>query len=432
MNTPWGAQQAEQKQAESHFNWNTGNAVEVKPETLPASTVITETALDRFDIQAAALAEINKYLSLKVDINLPATVHAVKDARSNVRNLRIKVQRREKEINDDLNDQKKRLKKDVSDVTGPIKHVEEYLTGELKKYDDHQAKLKAEEEAREQKRLAAIKNEMDVLSKHCESALVPGLSADQIKERLISLESIKIDQDVFQERYQDACSILNHGISMAWDKQIEVEKDERAEADRRIQEAKLKAQAEVNDQTAWFNQAFGFSATPDMMDEGLKHLFSMAPNMNIAALVDLQKRQAVEIIDKVRMDFNSAYDEAYINVGIDSIDFCTACDDAHKEKDTRLDFEERQEQIRTEQVAGRLGSEAKTDDLIREHGLKLFMARERLSDFNAVVEKNAGKLCVFVAGHDEQPVKIFGVNDSVGPVIVSIQAVLNAEITRLE
>lgn len=285
-----------QKEMENTFSQK---VIKPQAENLPA---ILETALTRFDVIPGTLAEIKNYQDLVVDIRDKKTFDVAKKAKSVVRDLRLKIQRREKKLNADLNKKKSDLKKDALLLKTDIKETEDYLAAEIKKWDDEQARLKKIEEEKEAARLKIVDQNFDYLVKICNEGLTPGLSAADIKTALDVLQKTTTPQDAFQERYQDACNHLNYSIEntqRAYNDAVTYE-------NRQAEMARIKKEGQRVDQVAWFNENFGVMADLATMEAGLKHmeaglkLMDAVDYCTLGELITDQIKTATAIIEKTR------------------------------------------------------------------------------------------------------------------------------------
>lgn len=269
--------------------------VDIAPqaENLPA---IPATALTRFDVVAATLEEIKNYQNLVVDIRDKSTFNVATKAKSVVRALRLKIQKREKEENAKLNKSKADLKKDANTITSPIKETENYLAGELKKWTDEQARLKKIEDEKEAARKKIVNQNFDLLVDTCNKGLKPGLSAADIKTALDTLNVTTTPQELFQERYQDACNHLHYSIEntqRAYNDAVTYE-------NRQAEMARIQREGERVDQVAWFNDNFGIMADLTTMEAGLKNLEAIDPAHHLWELIRGQIETATAIINKTR------------------------------------------------------------------------------------------------------------------------------------
>lgn len=281
----------EQKEMEDQ----TARRVDLSPqaENLPA---IPQTALTRFDMQAAVLAEIKKYQLLIVDITDKKTFNVAKKAKSVVRDLRLKIQRREKELNADLNKKKADLKKDATFLKTDIKETEDHLIIEMKKWTDEQARIEKIEEEKEAARKKTIDHNFDLLVQVCNKGLTPGLSTADIANALAVLDQTTTSQEVFQERYQDACSHLNYSIENTRRAYLEAVEYENRQAEM----ARIEKEGQRVEQVAWFNDNFGVMADLATMEASLEHLENMYKANHLAELIKDQAEKARAIITRTR------------------------------------------------------------------------------------------------------------------------------------
>lgn len=261
------------------MNWHTENT--------PSST--PETALVRFNVQRAALDQLKTYQAIVVDLDDKESIKQAKQAWSITRDLRLKIQRREKALNADLNKQKKELKDDAQAIIDEIKETEDHLNAELEKVK------KAEEE-----RKAKIEQNMTILTRHCEAGLVDGLTSDQIAECLNNLETTEIPKDIFQEKYQTACDLLNHAIEETRSRLETVRAKEQEAAELARLKKELEQKEDVNRQVAWFNETFGFAGTLEGMEAGFVTLQEQDRPYHLDELIGQQIEQAKTVLERAR------------------------------------------------------------------------------------------------------------------------------------
>jgi chromosome segregation ATPase len=262
-------------------NWHTENTTIASPTP--------DTALVRFNVQRAALDQLKTYQAIVVDLDDKESIKQAKQAWSITRDLRLKIQRREKALNADLNKQKKELKGDAQAIINEIKETEDHLDKELEKVK------RAEEE-----RKAKIEENMAILTRHCEAGLAEGLTSDQIEPLLQNLETTEIPKDIFQEQYQTACDLLNHAIEETRARLAAVRQKEEEAAEIARLKQELKEKEDVNRQVAWFNETFGFAGTLDGMEAGMVTLEEMERPAHLAELIEQQIEQGQVVLERAR------------------------------------------------------------------------------------------------------------------------------------
>ncbi|MCP3942591.1 MAG: hypothetical protein GY710_14040 [Desulfobacteraceae bacterium] len=267
----------------------------------PDKDVVTvNNPLAKFDIQRVSLDKIKTYQGLVVDVEKPDTVKKAKKAKKITRDLRLQVQRREKEIDAGLVKERKTLKIDAGAIISEIKETENHLLAEIQKDTDHKAKLAEKARIEEAARVEKINTNMRILENHCEAGLIDGLTADQIQEQLINLNTTEIPQEIFQEKYQAACDLLSYAIESVTTKlavRKNFEKEQAVQAAKRIE---LEKQQKINAQVSWFNQVFGFTGTVEGMEDGLAILEGMDPADYLLEIIEQQKIQGQDIIVRAR------------------------------------------------------------------------------------------------------------------------------------
>jgi hypothetical protein len=263
------------------LNWHTENTT--------VSSSAPEAALVRFNVQRAALDQLKTYQAIIVDLDDKDSIKQAKQAWSITRDLRLKIQKREKAINAELNKQKKELKGDAEAIINEIKETEDHLGRELEKVK------RAEEE-----RKAKIEQNMAILTRHCEAGLADGLNSVMIAACLDNLETTEIPKDVFQEKYQVACDLLNYAIDQTKNRLEVVRAKEQEAAEMARLKKELEEKEDVNRQVAWFNEVFGFAGTLDGMETGMVELEKMGRHPHLAELIDQQIEQGRVMLERAR------------------------------------------------------------------------------------------------------------------------------------
>jgi hypothetical protein len=305
------------KQRQDEEGWHDGG------EVIEAQT---DNPLAKFDVRQAAINQVKTFSSIVVDVENPETVKDAIAKKKITRDLRLKVQRREKEIDAGYVAQRKALKADANAIYTEIKPVEEHLVAEIKKDTDHKAKLAEAARIEELARVAKIDANIRILTGHCEAALVDGMGSEIIKTHLKNLMDTEIPKGIFQEKYQSACDLLSHAIESCRKNLKARVLFEEAEKKRAAELEELKKQGEINDQWAWFNLNFGRGSSFDTMEKSLEALEKSTFADHLTDTIKQQKIQAQEIIVAARAakadsdrleaekEYSLAWDEAhYIN-----------------------------------------------------------------------------------------------------------------------
>jgi len=413
---------------------------DAEPEVI---TVNKNNPLVQFDIQRAALDKIKTYQSLKVDVDNPKSVKGVKDAKKITRDLRLKVQRREKALDAGLVKKRKALKSDAGAIIREIKETETYLVAEIKKDTDHKAKLAEEARLVEVARVEKLEKNMRILETHCESGLISGLTADQIQEKLNFLNTIEIPKDIFQEKYQSANDLLSHAIGSTIEKLADRKRFEDEEIKRAADMAALKRQEEINAQTSWFNSTFGWNSSLESMEKGLGLLGNSTFSDHLKDLAETQKLQAQDILvgarakkaEQDRLDqekadreaqekaknewneahiMNKAWDEANAAVCADAINFelpenIKEVVDEVEEKEDRKPKHKKKEP-RTEQRS------------FIEASIK--SVKQESENLQSLITKNPYELTLYLSDKSGEPLPIMSGTDGLSPILNSIKAIL--------
>ena len=103
---------------------------------------MSETSVILFDIQQSVFEEIETYQ--KLTITDSKTEKEVRTARASVKQLRYKIQNRQKDLNKELNERKKEIKTGAESLILKIVPTEDNLDIKIKEVEDAKAKVKAE------------------------------------------------------------------------------------------------------------------------------------------------------------------------------------------------------------------------------------------------------------------------------------------------
>ncbi|RJR07928.1 hypothetical protein C4588_06165 [Candidatus Parcubacteria bacterium] len=210
-------------------------------------------ALAMFDFKEAVFADIESFKTLEiVDTK---TEGDVRKARMSVRDLRYKIQNNQKEINADLNQKKKDVKEYAELLISRIEPVENDLDGKIKAVEQAREEKRIEKERIEVAKKAEIERAeflrkgkiqwyMDGLEADCTAGLEYNLPAQEIIDHLVILDDIEISKDDFQERSHEAQAMLNNCMSQtraAYGARLKYEQDQEEQAKIRVeQEAEAK------------------------------------------------------------------------------------------------------------------------------------------------------------------------------------------------
>lgn len=260
----------------------------------------TDNPLAKFNVQQAAINQVKTFSSIIVDVEKPETVKDAIDKKKITRDLRLKVQRREKAIDAGYVAQRKALKKDANAIYSDIKPVEDHLTTEIQKDIDHKEKLAEKARLEEVARVKKIDQNIGILTGHCEAALVDGMESEVIKLHLKNLMDTEIPKGIFQEKYQVACDLLTHAVESVRKNLAARIVFEEEEKKRKAELEELRKKGLINDQVAWFNKTFGFTGTMEGMEKGLESLERVDPQEFMVELLEEQKIQAQDILVAAR------------------------------------------------------------------------------------------------------------------------------------
>ena len=168
----------------------------------------------KYEITDAAIQEMNKmYMPLVIDdLNDSEQLKAVHDARMIVKNKRIAVDKKRKELKADALAWSKKVQSEANRIFKLLEPIESHLLAEEKKVQDEKDRL-------EQLRIDGIKSKLNKL-KHLRIDYNQN-DQEKIKSFIDYLEGIKIEPDIYFEFTQEASELLGEAIDLA---QIELKK----------------------------------------------------------------------------------------------------------------------------------------------------------------------------------------------------------------
>ena len=195
-----------------------------------------------FDLSESVFSEIKTYESLEITDSKTET--DVRQARAAVRDVRYKIQRRHKELNADLNQQKKEYKDMAESLIERLTPTETNLDEKIKAVEAVKEVEKAERMAKEQARLDVIRGKLANIDTITNAGMDATLSSNQIDEFLKQLHEISITDEDFQEFREQADINLARNIealNAAFERALFYEESAKIQAE---SEAKNKAEAE--------------------------------------------------------------------------------------------------------------------------------------------------------------------------------------------
>lgn len=151
-----------------------------KPETLNVT-------------DAVILKLEKKHTGLKVTDN--KELKTVTAARKEVRDLRVAVSKRNKSLKKSLNDAKKSIDAEAERIINKLQAIEDPLDKEIKDYQEEQARIKKEAEAKEAKRIADIQQRITTFENQAKN--LHGKTATELKQKLDFFQAC-VANDVFK------------------------------------------------------------------------------------------------------------------------------------------------------------------------------------------------------------------------------------------
>jgi len=208
--------------------------------------------LIEYDVTDEAIATLkDKYTGLTADNN--EQYGQVTKAIADVRNLRTSVEKRRKELKAEALDYGRKVDAKAKDITARLLEVEEPLKAVKQVVDDKRAKLKAEVEEKERKRVEDIKAAIEKI--HSTPIRAIKLSIPDMQEIYKTLQTTDINDNNFAEFVHEAQGTLNRAIEELGEyivNKSEAERQEReaAEKAKQVEQDMEKAEAVMAEQRA--------------------------------------------------------------------------------------------------------------------------------------------------------------------------------------
>ena len=244
---------------------------EVIPEDIVPTKV--QQAMKFFKFAPGKLADIvKKYSGLKFDPEDPESGKKVNDARLKVRRQRLAYNTVIKEQLADLKNKKSGVDKNSKIVLDRFKEIEAELLVEENLSKAEANRLKIVAASAEGKRVAAIDKLIHVLCADLNVGLERGLTSEQIGVEVAKFEGMALSVDDYAERHNEACGLLDHGLSVlkkTFDDVQTIENQAAKLEEERKEQAWLKYQNDVNGD---FNNNFGITGTIEGMEACLERL----------------------------------------------------------------------------------------------------------------------------------------------------------------
>lgn len=216
------------------------------------------------NVTDVAILELEKkHKGLKVTDN--KELKTVTAARKEVRDLRLAVQNRNNELKKSLNNAKKSIDFEAERIIDKLKAIENPLDKEIKDYQEEQARIKREAEAKEAKRIADIQQRITTFENQGKN--LHGKTSAELKEKLdffqacvandvfkyeeFSIQADKVKMQVGSELKQayEAKKTQEEEAARIAEERKKIE-EEKAELERQRQELAAQAEKEVAEKEA--------------------------------------------------------------------------------------------------------------------------------------------------------------------------------------
>lgn len=179
-------------------------------ETAEIVETTEQQAIVKFNIKETVFADIESYQALEITDS--KSEKDVRKARLDTRQLRYKIQNRHKELNAELNSQKREYKSAAESLINRLVPTENNLDEKIKSVETERAEKKAIKERKEKNRIENINKLFNVLNLNCQSGVRYGRESEDIQDDLDRLMNIKIYQIDYHGRTKEAEQVLKKGI----------------------------------------------------------------------------------------------------------------------------------------------------------------------------------------------------------------------------
>ncbi len=209
---------------------------------IPTPTSFERNALAEYDITPAKVAEMAKeYMTLKVIEGDTGSYKAARAALTLCVTTRTSTDKHRKKLGEEARTWIKDVNLAATKLLEPLIPVEDHLRTELGREDERKAKIKAEKEEKELKRVTEIKEKIEVI-RSFSASLTWELTVEELNVIMGNLEVLAITPDEYMEFTTEAGQV-RHDVQVALHKAIGVrEKFEEEEAARKKEDERLAAE----------------------------------------------------------------------------------------------------------------------------------------------------------------------------------------------
>lgn len=205
----------------------------------------------QYSVTDAAIAEMKgRYAGLEISNKKDYDI--VRQAISEVVSVRVEVEKTRKVFKADALEYGRKVDAEAKRITKLLLEIEEPLKAKKQAVDDEKARIKAEEERKEQERITAIKERINNITSR--TTKLNDLSIDDLEHNLAALQIHQITMDEYSEFAAQAETAKQDAITVLQNRLAEkIQLEEQAEALRLAQEeaAELRrAQEELERQAA--------------------------------------------------------------------------------------------------------------------------------------------------------------------------------------
>lgn len=199
------------------------------------------TQLQKFNVSDSAIEELrNNFFALKIaGVEDKEGYQSVRVARLTMRNYRIDVEKRRKELTEDALKYQRAVNNEAKRITTMLEPIEQYLIEKEQHYNEENERIKREKEEAEARVLQLKVDELTKLG-FCLVYMIPGVcyQCDYMSET-ISLVELKTMPDSIFKMFVDKCAkayeLKAKECALAQEKKAREEAELKAEHDRLIQ-----------------------------------------------------------------------------------------------------------------------------------------------------------------------------------------------------
>lgn len=167
-------------------------------------TVSPVTKFRPVEAQLAVLKE--KYSKIVLDVSTPKGLKDAKKIRREIVSFRTSIDKARKKLKAPLIEKGRVIESEAKRITAEILLLEEPVTSVIRAEEERIAEEKAAAERADQERIDAIKRKIETIENHAIAAQVPHVTSDQVKQSIVEVQEIVID-DSYEEFRDQAIDV---------------------------------------------------------------------------------------------------------------------------------------------------------------------------------------------------------------------------------